>query len=398
MQKIPKSLTKRVALIFDARLPYDSQVVLGVAAFVRERRDWEIFIEENPLGNRRLPDVAAWPGSGIIANFDHPGVERQVRASGLPVVGFGGSGIAPGLSYVSTNNEAISRLAAQHLLERGFRDFAFFGYTPTSKNCWSLAREMAFSREIEAASGTCDILRLPADAMLHWDHFVENILRWLGTLPKPIGIFAATDRRAQSLLAACRIGSVRVPEDVAVIGVDNDPLLCELSYPPLSSIEQGARDVGYRAAKLLHSLMSARVLRPRQFVIEPVGVVARASTEILAVDDADAARALQIIRQGACEGLTPEKVCQLVGRSRSSLEARFRECFHSTLAAKIMDTRFDRAREMVIHSKSPLKSVADECGLSSVQHMTALFRKRLGHTPAELRKNYHPEAQHHKLV
>ncbi len=394
MPKSRKSPTKRVALIFDARLPYDSQVVLGVTAFVRERRDWEIFIEENPSGHRRLPDLAAWDGSGVIANFDHPGVERQVRASGLPVVAFGGSGCAPGLSYVSTNNEAISRLAARHLLERGFRNFAFFGYTRTSKNCWSGAREMAFANEVAAAGGTCKTLRLPADATHNWSQFVKTILRWLGTLPKPVGIFAATDRRAQSLLAACRAGGVRVPDEVAVIGVDNDPLICELSYPPLSSIEQGAREVGYRAAKWLHSLMSTRSRHPRQFVIEPVGVIARASTECLAVDDADAARAFQIIRQGACDGLTPHAVCRQVGRSRSGLEARFRECFHSTLAAKIMDIRFDRAHEQVLHTRAPLKSVAGQCGFSSVQHMTAFFRKRLGHTPAEIRKNYHPDQRH----
>ena len=244
------------------------------------------------------------------------------------------------------------------------------------------------------AGGTCKTLRLPADATHNWSRFVEKILRWLGTLPKPAGIFAATDRRAQSLLAACRAGGVRVPDDVAVIGVDTDPLICELSYPPLSSIEQGAREVGYRAAKWLHGLMSTRARRPRQFVVEPVGVIARASTESLAVDDADAARAFQIIRRDACDGLTPEEVCRQVGRSRSGLEARFRECFHSTLAAKIMDIRFDRAHEQVLHTRAPLKSVADQCGFSSVQHMTSFFHKRLGHTPAEIRKNYHPEAKH----
>ena len=198
----------------------------------------------------------------------------------------------------------------------------------------------------------------------------------------------------EEFTASRRAGGVRVPDDVAVIGVDNDPLICELSYPPLSSIEQGAREVGYRAAKWLHGLMSTRARRPRQFVVEPVGVIARASTESLAVDDADAARALQIIRRAACEGLTPEEVCRQVGRSRSGLEARFRECFHSTLAAKIMDIRFDRAHEQVLHTRAPLKSVADQCGFSSVQHMTSFFHKRLGHTPAEIRKNYHPEAKH----
>ncbi len=387
----PRELrTKRVALIFDGRLPYDCQVVLGVAAFVKECRDWEIFVEDNPIGPRRLPDLATWDGSGVIANFDYPDVERQARGSGLRVVAFGGSGDAPGLSYVSTNNESIARLAAQHLSERGFRHFAFFGYPPTSKNCWSVARETAFAREIAEMGARCDILRLPADAAQNWSPFVDRVLEWLGSLPKPVGVFAATDRRAQSLLAACRTAGIRIPEEVAVIGVDNDPLLCDLSYPSLTSIEQGAREVGYRAAQCLQDLMSSRHRRPRQLVIEPVGVIPRASTECLAVDDAAAARAYQIIRDDACAGLTPEEVCRQVGRSRSSLEARFKECFHSTLAAKIMETRLERAHEQILHTSSPLKSVADECGFSSVQHMTALFHRRLGRTPAEIRKSYCP--------
>lgn len=389
MPRIRTSATKRVALIFDARRPYDSQVVLGVAAFAREQRGWEIFVEEQPSGSRRLPNLSAWDGHGVIANFDQPGVERQVRASGLPVVAFGGIGSAPGVSYVATNNESIARLAARHLRDRGFRNFAFFGYTPNPFNCWSAARESAFILEITAAGGSCSTLCLPEDSTHKWSVFVGKILRWIESLPKPVGIFAATDRRSKSLLTACRTGGVRVPDDVAVIGVDNDPLLCELSHPPLTSIEQGAREVGYQAAKWLHRLMT-RARNPRQFVIEPVGIIARASTEILAVDDADAASAFRIIRECACDGLTPEEVCRRIGRSRSGLEARFKDRFHSTLAAKIMDVRLDRAHDQVLHTRFPLKVVADQCGFSSVQHMTTYFRKRLGRTPAAIRKSYDP--------
>lgn len=384
-----KPSRKNVALIYDAKLPFDVAVLGGVAAYVRDYPNWEISIEESALNNQRLPDLAGWEGDGVIANFDNPKVAGQVAASGLAAVAFGGGygGYASdsGIPYIATDNAAIARLAAGHLIVRGFRHLAYFGYTPTAANGWSKDREFAFRAFAKKAGCSFWHFRGPSQTGQHWKTFVNESLRWLKTIPRPVGIMTATDKRARRLLEVCRIGGICVPEEVAVIGVDNDSLLCELSFPSLTSIEQGTRAIGYRAAQVLDSMMRRKARPALRQVIAPIGVITRASTDTLAAADADAALAMRMIRENACERLTPAQVCKQVGRSRSGLEERFKTCFSTTLAKELARVRLDRALELVRKSVLPLKAIAQQCRYGSVQHMTSVFHQRLGKTPAAIR-------------
>ncbi len=381
---------KRIALIYDAALPYDVQVMSGVADYARQLDEWEIFIEESALNQRRLPDLSRWDGAGVIADFDHPQVARQVLASGLPVVAFGGGygGYPPDslIPCVLTDNAAISRLAFEHLSARGFRNFGFFGYSMDPIYGWSRERELAFSSLAGNAGCQCHTFDAPMNAERNWQRFTARTLLWLKSLPKPVGILAATDKRARCLLEVCRTADISVPGEVAVIGVDNDHLNCELSFLSLTSIEQGTHEIGRRAGEILNLLLQGRPPLNIRTIVQPTGVITRASTDTLATDDPDAARTMQLISEHACHGLTPQQICREIGRSRSGLEELFKASFGRTLAKAILDSRLTRAHELVVHSSLPLKEVADRSGFRSVQHMTTLFRQYHDRTPAAIRR------------
>ena len=176
-----------------------------------------------------------------------------------------------------------------------------------------------------------------------------------------------------------------MPEDVAVIGVDNDELMCELTSPPLSSIEQGSRTIGFRAAALLDQLMAGRKAEQLKYVIQPEGVVTRRSSDALAVEDPDVAAALRFIREHACEGIQVQDVVRSVAISRSALAARFKAVTGRTIHAEIQRVQIDRARQLIVTTDLPLHHVAEQAGFNYVQHLITIFRRHTGVNPGEYR-------------
>jgi LacI family transcriptional regulator len=188
------------------------------------------------------------------------------------------------------------------------------------------------------------------------------------------------------VLESCRTFNLRIPQDIAVIGVDNDELLCILSSPPLTSIEQGAKQVGYDAAALLEHLMSGKKLRKKNFVIDPMGIVVRQSTDVLAIDEPKVAKAMAFIQEHAFEGIKVPDVVEAAAVSRSGLETRFAKTLGYTIRTAIRQVQLERARRLISDTNVPLKQVASDTGFRSVQHMTTLFGKSFGHSPAKYRE------------
>jgi len=347
----PSSPGPLVAVVIDSSLPYDREIATGVAQYAREVGDWRLYVEEEQ--DRRLPDFDAWPGQGIIASFDTEGVARRVVAAGLPVVAVGGGGgafeAASGIPYVATDNERIAILAAEHLLERAIPHFGFYGVAPSPVTVWSDDRCEAFARRLDAAGKPVQTL-VPRHDSTRWSLLEDELKAWLAALPKPVGIMACDDVRARHVLEACRSLGLRVPHDVAVIGVDDDEFVCELSDPPLSSVAQAARRVGHEAARLLDRLMrpsrftadaaTAGPVPPRT-VISPVGVVARRSTDTLAVTDPAIAAAIRTIRERAAKGLGIAELVAASQLSRWQLEDRFRRVVGRSIHDAILHVRLN---------------------------------------------------------
>lgn len=377
-----------VALLVDPGRTYDRKIVRGVAAYVKAQGlSWSLYIEEDPL--TRLPDLANWDGDGVLANFDDHQVAELSLQLKIPVVAIGGGygyyDPASGIPYVKTDNHAISRLAAGHLMDLGLANYAYCGEPANRFNGWAKERESAFVSHLKEAGFDCQCFTGRHSAARHWRRSQEELAAWLRKLPLPVGVMASNDSRARQLLQACRQFRLRVPEDVALVGVDNDDIMCELAKPPLSSIEQGARAVGAEAARLLQILMSGGRPGPVS-AVAPDRLVKRGSTDMLAVEDKDLAEAVRFIRSHACRPIRVKDVLEHVKLSRSTLDSRFREAFDRSIHGEIRRVQIDRAVNLLRHSDLPIKEIAREVGASSVQYFSTIVRDATSMTPGELRK------------
>lgn len=379
---------RNVALVIDASQPYDRKVVQGVSAYLQESGRWSVYIEERP--GQKLPDLRRWAGDGVIADFDDPHVANALRNVNIPVVGIGGGygryDPESGIPYFVSNEDAIAQLAAEHLLERGFTNMAFCGYPRTATNLWSNDRAEAFCRRLAKAGLACSVYVGRQRSARNWDVLQRELSDWLAPLPKPLGLMACDDARARHVLEACKRLGLRVPDDVAVVGVDNNEMICELSTPPLSSVEQGLRRMGYRAAALLDRLMSGRKLSRLRYVIDPETVVTRRSTEALAIGDAEIAAAARFVRDHACENIRVPQVANAIHVSRSTLERKFAAVVGRSVHDEIQRVRIERVRQLLSTTSLPMKQIAIRAGFRNLPYMTTLFRQRFGCTPAQWRE------------
>jgi LacI family transcriptional regulator len=290
------------------------------------------------------------------------------------------------IPYVRTDNSRIAEMAAEHLLSLGMRRFAVCGYLPNRTNGWSRERVEAFRRIVEADGYECYLFSCRHSSVKNWRQSQLSLKQWLQSLPKPIGMFACDDSRARHVLQACRMGGVQVPEEIALVGVDNDDVMCEISDPTLTSIEQGSVRVGYEAASLLDRMMLGKAVRRDGKTVAPEGLVARRSTDVTAVADPSVAEALQFIRQHACGPIKVRHVLKSVKLSRTNLESRFRDVVGRSVHAEIGRVRVEAARRMLTTTSVPIKEIAQRVGVSSVQYFTVMMRGATGHTPGQLRK------------
>jgi LacI family transcriptional regulator len=376
-----------VAVILDASRPYDRLIIGGVAHYAREHGRWSLYVEEDPL--EKLPDLKRWHGQGIIANFDDRKVAAAIHGLKIPVVGVGGGygwyDESSSIPYVYTDNRAIGRLGAEHLLACGFEQLAFCGFPKSAIGGWSAERAAAFEAVAGESRRACHVFTGRIGMARRWDDLQAELQAWLRGLPTPVGLMACNDVRARHVLEACRALGLRVPHDVAVIGVDNDSVICDLTDPPLSSIDQSARRIGYAAAEILDRLMQGVEVPATRVVVPPIGVVARASTDTFATADEEVVQALQSLRTDPWHKPRADELAAAVGMSRSSLEHRFRAAVGRSIHEEHVRLRLAATRKLIVETDLPLKAVAMRAGFPSLQYMTTFVRRHTGLTPARLR-------------
>jgi LacI family transcriptional regulator len=213
----------------------------------------------------------------------------------------------------------------------------------------------------------------------------DEVAHWVEALPKPVGLMACNDIRGQQVLNACRDVEIAVPEDVAVLGVDNDDVLCDLSYPTLSSVVPDTRRIGFEAAALLERMIGGESPPQPLTLIPPLGVVTRRSTDVLAIEDRHLARAVRFIREHACEGITVEDVLAHVPLSRSVFERRFDRLFGHTPKTEILRARLERIKQLLAETEMPLKLIALKVGFEHPEYLSVFFKERTGQTPGQYR-------------
>jgi LacI family transcriptional regulator len=372
-----------VALIIETSNAYARGLLEGVMAWVREHRPWSIYLPEQGRGDAPPRWLSRWKGDGIVARIETKEIARAVMRTRLPLVDVSAGRFVRSVPWVETDDETIARLAAGHLIERGFRRLAFCG---ESRFNWSKLRRRHFEEAVRDAKAELYVHDAPEAAPLGTEH--DRLVAWVRRLPKPIGVMAAYDIKGQQLLDACRDAGVAVPEEVAVVGVDNDPLLCSLTTPPLSSVVPNARRTGYEAAGLLDRLMRGERVAPEAHLIPPLGVQTRQSTDILAVEDREIAASMRFIREHACDGITVEEVLKAVPLSRRILERRFRKVTGRTPHQEILRLRLERVKQLLGETELPLERIAGLAGFAHPEYMNVAFKRELGNTPGRYRAEH----------
>lgn len=418
------STFRRIALVLPTEYAYAQAVLRGIINATRARN---LYAESHPRSGRsarRNPPwlfrvyrgiyghsskylakwFRDWAPDGIICQIYDDRLAKVYRNTHKPVVELFESRAHSEFHRILPDDIATGAMAARHFIERGFRHFAYFG---APWMIWAREREQGFRAEIERAFAARAASGRSADASFTFARYEAEanttpfqgsarrraaaMGAWLQSLPQPAAIFVANDSWGFELVQAARERGINVPEQVAVLGVDNEELLCEIAHPPLSSIRLGAEQIGHAAVALMERLLSGESVEPVSPRVPPLEVVTRQSTDVLAVEDPDVAAALRYIRHNATHGLSVKQLLDAVSVNRRTLERRFVSLLGHTLLEEIHRVRLDRVKTL-LQTDLPIYDIAARCGFATPEHMATLFLKTVGATPTAYRQQCNPRA------
>jgi LacI family transcriptional regulator len=391
MKKFVKySQRPRVALLVESSRAYGRGILAGVAKFVREHDSWSIFFQDLNLCDDTPDWLKNWEGEGIISRLENRDIVSVIRRLKIPAVYLRRVSPDAKAPSILTDNAAVSRLCFEHLKERGFRHFAFCGFNGAD---YSDERRDGFVEQVARAGLPWHVYSethpsAQADTAQYEGLGQKDgaqMAAWIKKLPKPIGLMACNDMRGRQVLDACRAIGVPSPEEIAVIGVDNDDVLCNLSDPPLSSVVPDTARIGYEAAVLLAQMMAGKKSAASEILIGPGDIVVRRSTEVLAMDDRQIAAASRFICEHACEGIDVNDVLRAVPMSRSTMDRRFMKILGRSPKDEILRVRLNRVKQLLTETDFPLSLIAEKVGMEHVEHLSRIFKNRTGIAPSEFR-------------
>ncbi len=358
----------------------------GIVHFERSHRMWQTFHDDEGRAEFDPQWLRSREWRGVISRHTTPEFAKQCRELGIALVDLNDSPVIPGVPKIRPDNRGLGHLAAEHFLERGFRSFAFCGY---ANQPWAVERRNGYLEALRLAGRECDVYDIvhSEDPLPAWHASnLASLGLWLGRLPKPIALLACNDYRAQQVIYAAHHVGLQIPEDIAVLGINNDAIRCDLTTPQLSSVVTNGFQAGYHAAECLAKLMAGKPVEQMDQRIEGLGVITRHSTDILAIDDKHVAAALGVIREHACRGITVEEVLKQSFSSRSQLEKKFRRYIGRSPQAEIRRVQVARIRQLLVETDLPLKKIAEFTGFEHVEYLCVVFRRLMGEPPGSYRK------------
>jgi LacI family transcriptional regulator len=378
-----------VALLVETSVVYGRQILRGIARYGRTHDRWSIFLDERELGATPPSWLSNWNGQGIICRPTTPSIAQTLQRRGMAVVDLNDRYGFLGFPRIGSDMNAIGRMAANHLLQRGFFNLAYCGF---EDQVWSQERLQGVREAAHGHATICGIFESSFEGLREhtWQEERDRISVWLQTLPRPLGIVACNDVRGHHVLDACRVLDIAVPEEVAVVGVDNAQTFCELCDPPLSSVVPDAERIGFEAALLLGRLMNGEAPPQQELLIPPEEVITRQSSDVLAVDDPAIASALHFIREHACEKISVDDVLMKVRMSRSTLERGFRRFLGHSPQEEIRRVRLKRVQQLLRETDWTLPRIANLAGFEHTEYMMVQFKRTIGQTPSQWRRQNHP--------
>jgi LacI family transcriptional regulator len=388
MAKIPK-----VIFLVETSRAYGRSLLRGIAQYSKLHGPWfffmgpEFYIKGIEHSYKWIKEVGA---DGIVAPLWDAKIIEMIVDLGLPAVICGIERPALNICRVVTDEVAVGRISAEYFLEHGFQRFAFCGFDDA---IWSQRRGDSFSNRVAEAGFEAHIYRQSKARRRTTEGEQTTITKWLGSLPRPIAIMACNDDRSRDVLAACRIAGIEVPREAAILGVDNDELVCDLSYPQLSSIATNTERAGYETARVLDKLMKGQKIAEteKEVVISPLHVVTRQSTDIMTIEDKQVADAVHFIRKHSREVILVSDVAEAVGLSRRALQQRFRKTLAHSVHEEIKYARVNQIAAMLTSTNLSISQIVQLLGYPDASNISRYFKQYKGLSPSDYRKQFGPK-------
>ena len=377
----PSGVRTQIGIQAPLHYAYGRDLVRGVQTYALEHARWDLWWDQH--GTPDFPETH--PIDGLIAVIHLEENVRRYEELAIPVVAATGVVAQGRLPLVSVDNLPTGRLAADYLVDLGFEHFFYYSALPPDRD----GRRLGYLERIQQRKPGAQVFEVPrAGNFREWPPIKRQVqlVQFMKDLPLPFAALAADDTLAVEVITACHRSGLQVPDQVAVLGVDNDELACGLCQPPLSSIDLSATEVGYRAAEILHQRLQGKQVSLEPIIVPPTGVVERPSTQTLAIHDPDLTMALRCIKQSACDGLTAHEVVDQVSVSRTALEKRFQKHLGRSIHQQLVRERIEHVKRLLRTTDLPMPDIAARSGFSYASQLSHVFRREVGQTPRDYRQ------------
>lgn len=381
-----RSTAREVAIVMEASASFSRGVLEGVSRWIGEHEGWMITIDDREAGLPIPGWLLRWDGAGVISGVGESSLPRAWRAGQRPVVHVRRRMPAAPLSGVYPDDEAAVRLGVEHLAGRGVRHLVFCtGPSAAMKGlCDAAVRHAAM------LGCRLDVHEPRRPAVRGRDRGDEDdgdaVARWLASLPKPLGVLAASDVLAVRIIEACRRSRLAVPDDVAVVGIGDDEVLCGLVTPGLTSVTHDRVRIGLEAAGMLDDAMRTGRLSSRVIAVPPAGIAVRRSSDVLAIDDADIRKALRVIQTRGCTELSAAEVATEVRVPRRQLDRKFQRILGRTIHDELQRTKVAEAKRLLAETDDKLLVISVRSGFSHAPQLCNVFKSVVGMSPMEYRR------------
>jgi LacI family transcriptional regulator len=382
----------KVILLIDFGEEYGMSLLKGITRYAQLHGPWVFCRMPSYYRELRGMDeiikwAKEWKASGIVGQLYNDSSVEKLLNEGLAVVAMDFKERHTSIPNITSDYFKTGRIGAEYFLRKGFENFAFYGF----KNIvWSRERSQGYEQRINQEGYEVHFFEQTRKFKSRelWYYKPSALSKWLKSLPKPIALMACDDNQAMHITEACRLASIRIPEEVAVLGVDNDEMLCNLSDPPMSSIGLETVKGGYEAARLLHTMIKSKNQEYYDIIVEPTQVITRNSTDIYATRDKEVGMALKYIHTNIERNLSVEDVLVQIPISRRALEKRFNKVTGYPVYEYIFNLRMEKFTEKLLDTDLSIFEIALDLGLNDSKNIARQFRQIKGCTPTEYRRKH----------
>lgn len=381
----------KIILLLDFSEQYSRDIFKGIKTYAKSNGTW--LFNFMPVHQQTIKGIDGilqwaneWGANGVIGQFYNLSKSdiAKFKKSGIAIISQDFKERLEGLPVITGAYRETGKLAAEYFARKGFRNFGFYGF---SNIVWSRERLEGFREALSEKGFVVHNLEqeeLPTKEL--WQYQPDNLMQWLSSLPKPIAIMACDDNQGQYICEVCRLLNIRIPEDVAILGVDNDQSICEFSNPPLSSIKQNAEKGGYDAAASMQQMIDSRTFHCENIYVPYINIITRQSTDIYTTQDPVISDLLRYIHTHINTKINVQKLLKEIPISRRKLEKKFFTATHTSIYQYILHLKMEKFTERLLETNDSLVNVATELGLDDYKNISRTFKKLYGCAPNKYRQ------------